>query len=320
MSLTSLFNLIARPEIRIRILYTLTLIAGAVVLALPPGIFIDLDTMAADKALHFEGGRLIATGSFVLLYVALSTYLLLFSNKPVTLRLLFLPTAFAIAGGIAMALVFLVAGGKEALDATGAGTVDWYDFTATLDGAYLPNIEAVFILLGFTPILIPLDMLLQWPANAGKAKSTGHTDVDTYLKEKKALNTRKAEVLVVEDDLACANLAIKFCKKVGKKCVHEDTITGADRAFQELEGQIQLILLDLFVRVESEHDRRTGAEWLDEIAKSYPKESRPFRVVITTGHPEQLGEKADLADMVLAKPWNPADLKSFLEKHSLITS
>jgi CheY-like chemotaxis protein len=320
MSDTSLFSKLAEPAFRIRILYGLTLVAGAVVLALPPGVLVDLDAMAADKAAHYEGGRLIATGTFVMLYFALSTFLLLFSKAPVTLRLLYLPTAFALAGGIAMALVFLVAGGKEAIDATGAGTVDWHDFTATLDGGYLPNIEALLLLLGFTPALIPIDMLLQWPARAGGEKGTGHTDVDTYLQEKKTLSSRKAEVLIVEDDLACANLALKFCKKIGKRCIHEDTIAAADKSFNDLKGQLQLILLDLFVRVESNGDRRTGAEWLAEISKTYPKGNRNFLVIITTGHPEQLGEQADLADRVLPKPWSPKELQAFLVENALIES
>lgn len=319
MSSNSIFQKIADPITRVRILYTLSLMAGAAVLALPPGIVVDLDAMQVDKAAHYEGGRLIATGSFVLLYAGLSTVILLFSKAPVTLRLLYLPTGFAVAGGIAFAIVMFIAGGKEAYDATGGGSVDWYDFTATLDGAYLPNIEAVFLLLGFTPALIPIDMLLQWPAKMKAGNDTGHADVDEYLREKKVISSKKAEVLVIEDDLACANLALKFCKKIGKSCMHKDTIADADRTFKELDGQIQLILLDLFVRVESESDRRTGAEWLDELSKDYPKGKRSFLIVITTGHPEQLGSRSDLADKVLAKPWSPVDLRAFLAEKNLIS-
>lgn len=274
--------------------------------------------LAEDKTLHYDGGDWIASLVFHVGYIALAVKMLLYSERPMILRLIWLPTAFFFLGSFALLIVSVIAGGKEALDALGMGTSDWEDFIATVDGGFMPNVHAVLLLLGFTPALIALDLLLQWPEKALRDNSTGHEEMDAYLNLEKDNNDKSASVLLIEDDLSCATLAMKFCKKAGLQCRHVDTLKDAMRAFVDIYPQLQVVILDLFVRVEDANDRRTGADWLNKVNQKFPKGKRKFLVVITTGHPEQLGDKAELADMVLAKPWDPQQFKDFLTQHQII--
>lgn len=301
------------------LIHFLVLILMGLAVVLRPDAFEISETLAEDKAKHYGGGNLIATAVFVVGYLALAVKGLLLSPRPITVRLLLLPTAFAVIGAIAFGIVTLVAAGKEGIDSTGAGTVDWYDFTVTLDGAFVPHIQALVTLIAVTPAMIPLDMFLQWPAQWFKPKGTGHQEMDTYLEEKKRHREKNARVLIVEDDIACASLALKFCKKVGLQAKHVDTIAAAQKAVASVDGKLSLILLDLFVRVENQGDRRTGAEWLADLTQFYSKAERLFAVVITTGHPEMVGEHARHADLVLEKPWSPADLLTFLKEEGIVT-
>ena len=76
-------------------------------------------------------------------------------------------------------------------------------------------------------------------------------------------------------------------------------------------------LLDLFVRVEADGPRDTGADWLARLEGRFPRSRRAFRVVVLSGHVRFLGPAAALADLVLEKPWDPADLARFLESHGI---
>jgi CheY-like chemotaxis protein len=324
MSLSNNFKPLAQglalPSVRARIHFGLMLCGIGVLLAVPPQLHLLPQQMAEDKAMHYAGGQIIGTSCFYAGYLLLAIRMLLMGKGPVVLRLLWLPTAYVVMGGLVLIIVSLVAGGKEVLDSTGIGTVDWEDFTATLDGAWAPHIDGAITLLGLTPALIPLDMFLQWPEKLLRSTSTGKKDVDEYLQEKKAHNEKNVSVLLVEDDLACAALALKFCKKVKLHCHHVDTIAAAVKAFQTHQSTLKVLILDLFVRVEDANDRRTGAEWLEELQREFPKDQRSFSIIITTGHVEQLGERAPLADMILAKPWSPADLLAFLQQKKIITT
>ena len=324
MSAPSKFQLLAQalatPQVRVKIHFVLMVMGIGILLAVPPQLNILQQHMAKDKAMHYEGGQWIGSLCFYGGYLLLAIRLLLLGKNPVVLRLLWLPTIYSFLGGLALLVVAMVAGGKELLDATGMGTVDWADFTATLDGAWAPHIDGAITLLGLTPALIPLDMLLQWPEKLLRDTKTGKQDVDEYLQEKKAHQSKKGSVLLVEDDLACANLVLKFCKKAQLHCQHVDTISTATKAFAESAPHLKVLILDLFVRVEDANDRRTGAEWLEELHAKYPKGQRHFLIIVTTGHVEQLGPRGALADLVLQKPWSPTELLSYLQQNKVVPS
>jgi hypothetical protein len=275
--------------------------------------------LAEDKVKHFVGGHMIGTAIFHLGYIILAVKILLFGKGPLTIRLMWLPTIFFFLGGFSLFIVSLVAGGKELIDSTGFGNVEWADFVATVDGAYMPNIQSALILLALTPAMIPMDLMLQWPERWLRGNKTGHKDVDEYLEVQKSVkNSGKAPILIVEDDLSCASTVMKFFQKVHLNCRHEDTLKNAMAAFVECYPVLKVVVLDLFVRVEDAKDRRTGADWLAKISQKFPKGERSFLVVITTGHPEQLGDKADLADLVLGKPWSPVEFKQYLKEQGVI--
>ena len=312
---------LASPKFRLAVHFG-TIMLTAIVLSIFP---VDIDIvgleLAEDKAKHFQGGQWIGTAIFNLGYIALAIKMLLLGKGPITPRLLWLPTAFFFIGGISLLVVSIVAGGKELLDAMGMGQVEWADFMATFDGGFMPNIQGALLLLAVTPVLIPMDMILQWPEKLLQGNETGHEDLDQYLSAKKQHEKKKvAQVLLIEDDLSCAALALKFCEKVKLPCRHVDTLKGAMAAFVETYPHLKMVILDLFVRVEDANDRRTGADWLAKIHQKFPKGQRSFIVVVTTGHPEQLGDKADLADLVLGKPWEPKAFKSFLIEKKVITA
>lgn len=309
---------LATPQIRVKIHFVLMVLGIGILLAAPPQFNILQQHMAKDKAMHYEGGQWIGSLCFYAGYLLLAIRLLLLGKNPVVLRLLWLPTIYSFLGGFALLVVAVVAGGKELLDATGMGTVDWADFTATLDGAWAPHIDGAITLLGLTPALIPLDMLLQWPEKLLRDTKTGKQDVDEYLQDKKAHQSKNGSVLLVEDDLACASLVLKFFKKAQLSCQHVDTISAASKTFAEISPQLKILILDLFVRVENAKDRRTGAEWLEELQANYPKGQRHFLIIVTTGHVEQLGTRAALADLVLQKPWSPTELLVYLQQKNVV--
>ena len=311
---------LAEPQFRARIHFLLMILGIGILLAVPPQLNLLPQKMAEDKELHYAGGQLIGTLCFYGGYLLLAIRLLLLGKNPVVQRLLWLPTIYAFLGGLVLLIVAFVAGGKELLDSMGMGTGDWEDFTATLDGAWAPHIDGAITLLGLAPALIPLDMLLQWPEKLCRDTHTGKKEVDEYLQDKKAHQSKKGSILLVEDDIACASLVLKFFKKAQLNCQHVDTIATAAKAFSEMESQLKVLILDLFVRVEDAKDRRTGAEWLEELQAKYPKGQRPFLIIVTTGHVEQLGTRAQLADLILAKPWSPSELLSFLQQKHVIPS
>jgi CheY-like chemotaxis protein len=325
MTMTEKWQLLAQrlatPKFRLGVHFG-TIMLSAIVLSIFP---IELDIaglgLAEDKALHFEGGQWIGTTIFHAGYIALAIKMLLFGKGPITPRLLWLPTAFFFLGGLSLLVVSIVAGGKELLDSMGMGVVEWADFVATFDGGFMPNIQSALLLLAVTPALIPMDMLLQWPEKILQGSDTGHEDMNEYLAAKKNHEKVKVtQVLLIEDDLACASLALKFCQKCGLSCRHVDTLKDAMGAFVETYPHLKLVILDLYVRVEDANDRRTGADWLAKIHQKFPKGNRSFIVVVTTGHPEQLGEKAELADLVLGKPWDPKKFKGFLAEQKVINA
>lgn len=236
-----------------------------------------------------------------------------------TFRLLWVPAIFLLISIFVFSIVIFTAFFKEAIDSTGVGTVDWNDITATLDGAYSPNIKAVLYLLAITPILIPLDMLLQLPKKLTMSTEIEHHEINQYLQQTQSTKQHKnIDTLLIEDDLTCSAVALNFCKKLKFKCAHVDTIQEARSLLKKHHQQLKVIMLDNFVRVESSDDRTTGSEWLEEIERDYPKKDRPFVIALMSGHTDILGEQKKLADIVLKKPWKPSEFLKFLKEKGIV--
>jgi CheY-like chemotaxis protein len=290
----------------------------ALLFVYPVPIDPEIMALAMDKQRHYEGGRSISTAVFLGGYLLLAFWILFRGKGPLALRLLWLPTSYACLGGVAVVLVALLAGGKELVDALGAGSVEYADFITSVDGAWVPHVGGVLSVLGLTPILIPLDILMQWPAFQCQEKASGKMDVDHYVLAREGHRERRATVLILEDDLQCANLLLRFFKRLKMHCVHVDTIAAACDVLSRHRGEFKLLLLDCFVRVENGEDRRTGAEWLLEFREQRSECFEGLKVVMITGHPEQLGEATQHLDLVLSKPWAPNALLKQLKYWSLV--
>ena len=101
-------------------------------------------------------------------------------------------------------------------------------------------------------------------------------------------------------------------------CHHVDSIPTAQTYLKENHSRLKLILLDNFVKVESETGLKTGSEWLAEIHETYPKNKRDFVVALISGHAEVLGKIVDKADIVLPKPWKASQLIAKLKEFHVI--
>jgi len=276
---------------------------------------------APDKAVHYQAGRLIAATTFYLAYICIIVRVLLVGRGrgSMTRVLLWIPTM--VAGGLIAAIVaaFAFAVGKEVLDIGGVGSVEWLDVDATLDGALTMMLPVAFI-MALTPILIPLDILMQLPKLMLSDVRTGIKTLDNYIREQKSHSRlgQPADVLVVEDDIVCATTVMNFCRNIGFRCYHVSTISEADEYLHYNISNIRFVVLDNFVRVDNYGNNMTGTEWLTEINAEFPLRERSFLVVITSGHTELLGEAASLADLVLQKPWVPQHLVEFLKNKGVL--
>ncbi|MBI4613050.1 MAG: hypothetical protein HY720_05515 [Planctomycetes bacterium] len=278
----------------------------------PPG-------MSADKAAHFELGREIAAGVFLAAYGTILLRILLVRSGSLTRILLWLPALLFLFLVLAAAVVFAFSLLKEGSDAAEGKAPDWGDVEAGLNGAatLAPAVAAVMAL---TPFLIPLDVLAQMPKLLRADLATGFDYLDDYL----ALHRKRAgerippTALLVEDDLVCATTALKFCRSAGLPCEHVETIAAAEEILRLHAATLRLVLLDVFVRVERTGQTATGADWLRLLESRWPKGTRPFLVVVITGHSHLLGSGRELADLVLQKPWRPQELLRFLEERGVV--
>ena len=128
------------------------------------------------------------------------------------------------------------------------------------------------------------------------------------------------EVLLVEDDLACATLVLKFCKKIKLECIHVESLDEAQQKFNRYQHSLKILLLDNFVRSASmsADGVKTGAQWAAVLNKKYPKPQRRFHIAILSGHTHLLAELAQEADLVLQKPWDPRDLFRYLKDQQIV--
>ena len=272
---------------------------------------------ADDKQKHFIGGQLISTLMLTIGYLVIAMIMLLRPTPFLMPRLFWLPTWFCAMASVGMIVVMIAGVSKEAIDSTGVGNVEWADITATLEGGYAPNYVALIVMMALSPMLVPLDILMQIPQK-WKQEDMNNTDVNNYLAENKKQNKKDKDVLLLEDDIASAALVMKFFRKLKFSCTHVETLSAAQNAFLEQKEPYKVLILDCFVRIESVDDRRTGADWMEELNETYPKGQRDFLLIIITGHPEQLESRASMADLVLKKPWEPTELIQFLKEHSVL--
>lgn len=273
-----------------------------------------------DKLAHFLVGRWVAASVFLVAYSAIIVRVLLVARtgRSLTRMLLIVPILLAGSLFLALAVALLCAVAKEVLDLGGLGSVEWFDVNATLAGA-ATLVPAVALIMACTPVFIPLDMLMQLPRLLFVDMQSGLQAIDTYARASKehAGAGGPAEVLLVEDDIVCATAAMNFCKAVGMRCHHVATIADADAFLRANIKTMRLVMLDNFVRADDRGRNITGRDWLLALKDLPFFQQRRFLLVVISGHTSLLGPAAELADLVLQKPWQPRQLLQFLKQQGL---
>lgn len=273
-----------------------------------------------DKALHFRSGQVLSVVFFYLFYICIVSRVLLVGrfNESMTRVLLWFPAMIAGVLILSMSGVFFIAFLKEFLD-LGGGSVEWKDIDATIDGA-LTIVPFVGIIMALTPVLIPLDILMQLPRMMFNDVRTGISALDTYVKIWNWHNSGEIspEVLVIEDDIDCATVAMNFCRNIGLTCFHVSTGSAGLEYLYGHDKEIRLVMLDNFLSVDNEGCNMTGSDWLLKINERYPAKNRHFLVVMISGHTEMLHDIDLLVDLVLQKPWSASRLINFLKEKKII--
>lgn len=274
-----------------------------------------------DKAQHYRVGQLITAILFYLTYLGIIVRLLIVGRNKgsVTRFLLWFPALLVVAMILAVSATLLFASLKEYFDFSGLGNPELLDIDASFDGA-ISVIPSIALIMGLTPIFIPLDTIMQLPKLMLTDVKTGIKGIDTYAEEQKTHQNikRLASVLIVEDDYMCASVVMNFFRNIQYKCHHVTTIEEADAYLSIHTKTIKVIVLDNFVAVGQGGANTTGGQWLEQLKTRFPKNNRPFLVVVISGHTEFMGEARDLADLVLKKPWKPSELLTFLKEKKLL--
>jgi CheY-like chemotaxis protein len=271
----------------------------------------------ADKLAHYQLGRALATGLFFVAYFCTVARVLLTNQRSVAAAIIWIPLLLLVAAVLATGATVGIGAAKEFFDLTAAGDVEWADFAQTAAGAFAGAssiVPGVAVVMALTPLLIPLDILLQMPRLMLEDVRTGVMSLDRYVQARRAQSgdPERSPVLLVEDDIHCATTALNYCAALGLRCHHVATIAEADAHLGRHADSTRLVLLDNFVRVDASGRNTTGAEWLETLERRFPRDRRPFRVVIISGHLEAVDRAARLADLMLQKPWKPAELNSHL--------
>jgi CheY-like chemotaxis protein len=307
---------LSEPSSRGKLFFFILLFASIIILVI--GFSGESNYEMDDKQKHFTGGKWASTLVLTIGYLIIAMVMFLRPATDLISRLIWLPALFCVIAGVGMGVVIFLGVSKEALDSTGMGNVEAADITATLEGGYAPNYFALMIMMALSPALIPLDLLLQLPQK-WKEESLAHEEIDTYLDETKRLKAKNADILLLEDDIASATLVMKFLRKCKLSCIHVETISAARDTCEKANFKFKALIIDCFVRVESADDRSTGIDWVEEINQAFPSDQREFTLIMITGHPEQLGDRAKLADLVMKKPWDPKHFLEFLKSKSIVT-
>ena len=297
--------------------------SGAVLALMMNGGLFGSSVPEGEPAPHYLAGQLIAAVFFYLAYACIILRVLYagVTGGSLTRTLIWVPTLLAGALIAAVAAAAAFAAGKELLDWGGGWEVSGSNLSAALNGA-ISVLPPVAVIMALTPLFIPLDILLQVPRLMISDIRTGIKALDGYVRERK-LQTRltgETIVLAVEDDVYCAAAILSFARLQGLKCQHVSTISEAQGYLRAHQARIRLVILDLFVRVDRPCDTRTGKEWLLELGARFPREKRPFLIVVISGHTDLLGEAAGAADLVLQKPWDPRRLEEFLRQRGIIAN
>jgi len=178
------------------------------------------------------------------------------------------------------------------------------------------------LLAALTPFILPSKLFSE--IGRFSAYKTGIIKLDHYLESwnrnrELSLDT-EPDVLLVEDDLVCATPVLKFCSKFKLKCLHVESLGKALLEFERWNNNLRLVILDNFVRVEAGQERgcKTGIDWLQKLDIQYPKDKRHFSIIIISGHTLLLGDEGQKADLVLQKPWEPAELYNFMKKQGIL--
>ncbi len=315
---------LAKRETRAKF-HAVILIIGAGILLILGFDWNELDNipLESDKYLHFITGRVIASAIFYITYLSIIARVLLIGRGKgsITAMLLWIPTIIGAGFILAIGLSFIVAIGKELLDMGGLGNPEWLDLTVTFDGA-MTVLPTIAIIMALTPLFIPMDMMLQLPKLMLKDMKTGFKPLDNYLGVIKSQEKIKktASVLIVEDDLTCASTIINFCKNINLKSHHVTTTSEAETYMNLNSNSVKILFLDNFVGTDQQGINRTGSEWLLMRKDKYPKNKRPFLIIIISGHTEYLGEAKNHADLVLSKPWDPRVLLDYLKNKQVVVS
>ncbi|PKK88709.1 MAG: hypothetical protein CVV64_17455 [Candidatus Wallbacteria bacterium HGW-Wallbacteria-1] len=273
-----------------------------------------------DKHLHFLAGRILTAVIFLGAYLGIIARIFCSRQKSITQILLWIPSLIALAFIVAITVTIIFGATKELADTIGMGSAEWLDFDYTFQGA-LSMAFPISIIMILTPFFIPGDILMQIPRLAFSDIKSGFDEIDNYLiiKKKNRGTSGFYDVLLVEDDISCATVAMKFCDFFNLKCKHVSSISEADVFLKLNFNHIKLILLDNFIRVGNESGGpTTGSEWLDQIPQTWKNDERPFKVVMITGHPELTYNSGARADLILKKPWKPENLAAFLMNCGLI--
>jgi CheY-like chemotaxis protein len=279
--------------------------------------FVDSGGYSADdKQKHYTGGQIIYTGSYFLFLVVSSWFILSQHQIALVKRLIWIPMSMFVILMLSFIVVTVIAFLKEGVDSTGVGHVEWADIVATLDGGYAPNVRSVLILVGLTPSLIPIDIVLQFIAGNKVTEEISDKEVANYIENVSEVTT-SPDVLLIEDDLECSAVVLKFCKKLKLECRHVETVAQARSILNQYNDSLKLIISDIFVRVEDENNRETGLEFVVELEKEFPKASRDFIVILMSGFIE-MAKDCEQADYILQKPWNAMELRDILKKHNIV--
>jgi hypothetical protein len=310
-----------------------------------------------EEDLHMIG-RVTGALHFTAVYVCIMVRLLISTHYRARIFLLPALALLIILGAVATGL-FVHYRDREVIQ-LGQFSLDGFSLRQIGSGV-ISMIPSMGIVMVLSPVFIPSYYLHRMGELFGKDVRTGNGAFDEYLsfrKKNKAIREKKQEVipaeflpkpsapppqpevspeasplppppevenppdvLLVEDDLNCATLVLKFCKKIKLDCHHVEDLKSAKLAYAQFRGHLRLIILDNFVRVGEGHqdgDAKTGSEWAKEINQEFGGQKRPFHMAILSGHTHLLQELAKEADLVLQKPWEPQALFRYLKDNDVV--
>lgn len=281
----------------------------------------------------FMQGRLVGAIHFSLIYLCILSRLLAGTRwrlGPLLLPMLFL---LVVVGGVAGGS-FIYLRSKEITEVLGFA-IEGFAVRQMGVGvvSMMPTIAFVMIA---TPVVIPAAYLHRLGELFSKDIRTGHLHFDDYLRFSKknipkhsteetpatktpVIEEDHPEVLLVEDDLACAALVLKFCHKLKLDCQHVESLDEAKPLFDQHRTGLRLLILDNFVRVgpkAQEEGVKTGSQWAQQINAQWP--NRNFHIAILTGHTHMLADLEKEADIVLQKPWEPQQLFRYLKDRQVV--